>query len=813
MTDNGNTEKDTKNSQIVLTSDVPPEELPLLPVLDRPVFPGMIIPLIFPNTLQPDTIEFIINKKNGYAGVLLLTKEFAETHPDKNPFSGAIQASDLRRIGCVGKLLKAVSSPANDFQLLINFQNRFSLEGLISNKPVIIGQVRYIDAREPEESDISMYVAALVSKIKELIKHNSIFSEEMKLFISRYGSNNPEKLTDMVASMLTTVTAEEMQEVLETLPLQERISKVLHFMHKEVEVSKVKEKINKQIEEKVSKQQRDFFLNEQLKNIKEELGIQKDEKSADIEKIAAKTAELKLSDEAKKITDEEIGKLKIYDVRSSEYGVVRNYVQWIISLPWGITTMDNLDLQNVYKVLNNDHYGINEVKDRIVEFVAVQKLKKKIGGSIICLVGPPGVGKTSLGKSIAHALKRKFFSFSLGGMRDEAEIKGHRRTYIGAMPGKIIQALKTCGSSNPVIMMDEIDKMHASYQGDPASALLEVLDPEQNSNFLDHYLDIRFDLSQILFICTANQLESIPPPLLDRMEIIRLSGYVLEEKREIAKRFVIPKQITESGLEKKDIEIPSNTIDFIIKHYARESGVRTLENEIKKILRKTAKEKAGADKGFDKQTIIPETVKKHLGNEKFKEDSPYDSVVPGIVTGLAWTAMGGTTLYVESIVIRTAKDKGGITVTGHLGDVMKESASIAHSYIASIVSDNGIASDFFSDSVIHLHFPAGATPKDGPSAGLAMGVSLFSLALKKTVPIDIAMTGELTVSGYILPVGGIREKLIAAKRAGKKRVIFPDENKRDFDELPGYLIKGIQAVFVRRFEEAVSCIWKSRKKQ
>lgn len=797
------------SKQIIIADELIPDELVLFPTSERPVFPGMVAPLLFPQAPKPETLEFIHKAKKGYVGLIELTKSFIDAHGREGVYAEPLKKEDFYRVGSVGKILKSGTTPDGQFQALVNVQKRFTLEKILSNEPHLIGKATIVHEKiDPKDAQLKALIAALITKIKELIKFNAVFSEEMKLFISRFGTQSPGQLTDMVASMLSTITTEALQDILETFDIQERVTKVLNLVHKEVEVSRVKEKINKQIEEKVSKQQRDFFLNEQLKSIKKELGMEKDEKSNDLDKLKDRLAKLKLPPEAEKVVNEEIEKLKVYDERSSEYGVIRNYLQWVASLPWGVTTTDNLDLDKVLKTLNKDHYGIQEVKDRILEFVSVQKLKKSTKGSILCFVGPPGVGKTSLGKSIAHALGRKFYNFSLGGMRDEAEIKGHRRTYIGAMPGKIIQALKTVETSNPLIVLDEIDKLGTSYQGDPSSALLEVLDPEQNSGFLDHYLDLRFDLSKVFFICTANTMDTIPAPLLDRMEVITLSGYILEEKKVIAKKFVIPKQLVEHGLEAKDMKILDSGLETMIRHYARESGVRSLEQQVRKICRKVAREKAG--RGFKPASIDKKNLRRYLGIEKFAEDSPYAKIVPGIVTGLAWTAMGGSTLYVESIRVGEESGKGSIKITGQLGKVMEESVQIAHSYVASIASEHKIAPGYFNDARIHLHVPAGATPKDGPSAGITMALSLFSLASKRVVPPDLAMTGELTVSGYVLPIGGVREKLTAAKRAGKKRILLPSENLKDFDELPAHIKKGLKVSFVRRFDDVLKAAFPGR---
>ena len=734
----------------------------------------------------------------GYLGMVLIK----ENLPEGQSIESLLNPKRyLHLVGCAGKILKISNVPDGGMQVLINAIRRFTIKKVISQKPKLTCRVTYfIPDFNKNDVQIKAYTAALITKIKELIKLNPVFSEEMKLVISHYGTEEPGQLADLIASILSNITYQDMQGVLETFSVQDRLTRVLNYVHKEVEVNQVKEQINKKIEEEISHQQRQFFLQEQLKHIKQELGMEKDEKHSEIEKIKKQLSNLDLSSEAQKVVDEELEKLQMYDTRSSDYSVSRNYLSWITALPWGINTRDNLNLKKAKTILNKDHYGLEEVKSRVLEFIAIQKLKKSLSGSILCFVGPPGVGKTSLGNSIATALGRKFYNFSLGGMRDEAEIKGHRRTYIGAMPGKVIQALKTTQSSNPVIMLDEIDKIKSNFQGDPSSALLEVLDPEQNKQFLDHYLDVRFDLSKILFIATANQLETIPDPLLDRMEIIRISGYLLEEKREIAKKFILPKQIKNHGLDPQFIEITNYGIDYIIKYYARESGVRTLEQQFRKILRKIAYRFASSE--FS-NINIDKNVTDYLGMERFKDESPYDITDPGIVSGLAWTSLGGSSLYIESIVVSEKENDGSISLTGQLGKVMEESAAIAYSYIKKISSKYKLNPRFFRDAQIHLHVPEGATPKDGPSAGITMALSLMSLAQKKAVPPIIAMTGELTVTGQVLPIGGVREKVIAAKRVGKKRIIIPWDNKRDFEELPNIVKRGIKVHFVKTFPEVL----------
>jgi ATP-dependent Lon protease len=633
-----------------------------------------------------------------------------------------------------------------------------------------------------------------------------MFQEQMKLALSQVGMEKPGLLMDLVASFLTADSG-KLQEILEAIDLFERSEKLLILLKEEIELSQLQQDIQKQIEEKVSKQQREFFLREQLKVIKKELGLEKDDKSSELELIEKKLKKLTLTPEAQKVVEEEITKFKTLESGSAEFQVTRSYLTWLTDLPWGIYSPENYDLAKARKILDEDHYGLEDVKERILEFISTIVKRGKVSGSIICLVGPPGVGKTSIGKSIADALGREFYRFSVGGMRDEAEIKGHRRTYIGAMPGKLIQSLKRTQVANPVIMLDEIDKIGVSYQGDPAAALLEVLDPEQNSDFLDHYLDVRFDLSNILFVTTANQLDTIPRPLLDRMEIIKLPGYILEEKIQIAKRYLIPKQRKEHGLKADEINITDPALAKIADGYAREAGVRNLENQIKKIMRKATLMQAENNSG--KINVNQKNLTDFLGQPVFTPEELYKKPIPGVTLGLAWTAMGGATLYIEASAI--AAKSGGIKQTGQLGNVMKESVEIAYSYVRSMGKKDKGLNGFFEKNFIHLHVPAGATPKDGPSAGITMALALYSLAKNKAVKKGIGMTGELTLTGKVLPIGGVKEKTIAARRVKVFELIFPAENRKDFQELPAHLKEGITPHFVEHFDDVLKVAYPSKK--
>jgi len=704
--------------------------------------------------------------------------------------------SNLQRVGAAAKILKLIHAEDDSAHVLVNSLERFSIDDVLEINNIIYTDVTYfLSTVYIDNPELRAYSMAIISTLKELVQINPLYSEEIKLFLGRTSMDDPARLTDFAAN-LTNADGFELQEVLETFDIHRRIDKVLVLLKKELEVSRLQNKISQQIEEKISAQQRDFFLREQFKAIKKELGLEKEGKVSEIEKYQKRLKKLTLNEEAQKAVDEEIEKLQLIEPSSPEYNVSRNYLDWLTILPWGKFSKDSYDLKRARRVLDRDHYGLDDVKERILEFIAVGKMKGDISGSILCLVGPPGVGKTSIGKSIADTLKRKFYRFSVGGMRDEAEIKGHRRTYIGAMPGKAIQAMKSAGTANPVLMLDEIDKIGASFQGDPASALLEVLDPEQNGTFRDHYLDVPFDLSNVMFIATANQMDTIPAPLLDRMEIIRLSGYILEEKLEIARRFLIPKALKSHGMTRAQVSINKSAVAVIVDRYAREAGVRGLENKIKKIMRKAAME--FAEGRTEKVRVTKHDIEHYLGKPVFAEEELLKNA-PGVVTGLAWTRMGGATLQIEATAMNS-KTKG-FKQTGQLGDVMVESSEIAYSYVMGHLQEYKIPADYFDSHFIHLHVPAGATPKDGPSAGVTMTTALLSMIMEKEVRPKLGMTGELSLTGSVLPIGGVKEKTIAARRAGLNTLIFPHENKDDYEDLADYLREGIEVHFVKRYSD------------
>ncbi|HIJ84182.1 MAG TPA: endopeptidase La, partial [Magnetococcales bacterium] len=725
----------------VKIDDLLPTKLVIYPLGGRPFFPGMLTPIQVEGSPYYDTIRYALDTPGKMFGIVLSHAEDGDK---------VFDAAQLFKFGTVARIMEAAVNEENkQVKLLAEGISRFEITEIDKADPPIVAVVVHHEktSNKMDVEVIKPYTLAVISALKEILKYDSLYQEQVKMFLSRHNFGEPDRLADFVASM-TSSKREELQEVLETLDIRERLEKVLVLLKKELEMVKVQDKISKQVEEGISEHQRHFFLREQLKEIQKELGITKDDRTADVEQFRERLKKLTLSEEAEKKIHDELDKLSVLETGSSEYGVTRNYVDWLTSLPWGVHSKDKLDIKRARQILNRDHEGLDDVKERILEFLAVGKLKGEIGGSIILLVGPPGVGKTSIGRSVAQAVGREFFRFSVGGMRDEAEIKGHRRTYVGAMPGKVMQALRLKKVANPIIMLDEVDKIGASYQGDPASALLEVLDPEQNMEFLDHYVDVRFDLSKILFICTANQLDTIPRPLMDRMEIIRLSGYISEEKVNIARNHLIPKQLKKNGLTKGQLRFSREALRTIIEGYAREAGVRRLEQKIGAIARKAAV------RILEAETEIPIQVGQNqvvdfLGKPDFRDEKPFSGV--GIVTGLAWTSMGGATLDVEAAIYATGKSH--FALTGKLGDVMKESAEIAYHYVLGQCKALGGDPSLLEEKAIHLHVPEGATPKDGPSAGVTMATALLSLARNKPIARQLAMTGEITLTGQVLAVG------------------------------------------------------------
>ncbi len=788
-----------------------PKELFLIPLSKRPFFPGMAAPLVIEPGIYYEMLKQIAETEHKMMGLFLTKQEEVNIYD--------LGIDDYYPVGVSAKILRIIPMEQGGAQVILNMENRVKIEKPLKKGKLLAAKVSY--QKDPPAKKLpkalKAYSISIITTINDLLKLNPLFKEELQVFLSHSDFTDPGKLADFAVA-LTTASREDLQGVLESFDLHDRIGKALILLKQELDLSKLQSSINQKIEVTISKTQREFVLKEQLKTIKKELGLEKDDKSVDIEKFMERLAERKVPDDVMDVIQDELEKLNVLEVQSAEYAVCRNYLDWLTIVPWGIFsggigTDKQHNLKHAEKILKEDHHGLEDIKQRILEFIAVGKLSGGVKGSIICLIGPPGVGKTSIGKSVARALDRKFYRFSVGGMRDEAEIKGHRRTYIGAMPGKIVQALKQAQVMNPVIMLDEVDKMGASFQGDPASALLEALDPEQNKDFLDHYLDVRVDLSNVLFILTANVLDSIPEPLRDRMEILRLSGYIMEEKVEIAKKFLIPRNRKEMGLKASNVTFDTSSLKQIINGYAREAGVRALEKYIKKIMRKVAIKIVREDEKKKRKTVRKEekvsekSLKEFLGKPLFTSDRFFKKTPVGVAMGLAWTSLGGATLYVE--VIEVPGEKTLMKLTGQMGDVMKESSEIAWNYVHSSIDQFAPKVTFFEKRQVHLHIPEGATPKDGPSAGITMATALYSLLMQKPIKNDLGMTGELTLTGKVLPIGGVKEKVIAARRSKLKTLIFPKDNERDIEELPPYIRKGFDFHFVDQYEEVFRVAFRS----
>ncbi|XP_031848713.1 lon protease homolog, mitochondrial isoform X3 [Nomia melanderi] len=672
-----------------------------------------------------------------------------------------------------------------------------------STQPLLMVEVVNVTHEKFRQTEeIKALTQELIKTIRDIISMNPLYRESLQQMLHQGQRvvDNPVYLSDLGAA-LTGAEAQELQEVLEEMDISKRLRLSLALLKKEYELSKLQQKIGREVEEKVKQQHRKYILHEQLKVIKKELGLEKDDKDAIAEKYRERIRSKTVPKAVMDVLEEELNKLNFLESHSSEFNVTRNYLDWLTSMPWGVTSPENLNLQQAIEILDKDHYGMEDIKKRILEFIAVSQLKGSTQGKILCFHGPPGVGKTSIAKSISRALNREYFRFSVGGMTDVAEIKGHRRTYVGAMPGKIIQCLKKTKTENPLVLIDEVDKIGKGHQGDPASALLEMLDPEQNANFLDHYLDVSVDLSKVLFICTANIVDTIPEPLRDRMEMIDMSGYVAEEKLAIAKQYLVPQSMNNSGLSNTQITIDDSALNSLIKFYCRESGVRNLQKHIEKVHRKVAFKVV--KKEAEKIDVTAENLHDFVGKPVFTHDRMYEVTPPGVVMGLAWTAMGGSTLFIETTIRKPSlkKSEGTFEATGHLGDVMKESIQIAMTVARRFLNEVDPGNTFLYDSHLHLHVPEGATPKDGPSAGITIAIAFISLAKNKPIRQNIAMTGELSLMGRVLPVGGIKEKTIAAKRVGVNCVILPEENKKDFNDLPKYITDGLEVHFASTFAD------------
>jgi ATP-dependent Lon protease len=807
-----------------------PESVVIIPIMNSPIFPGMIAPIILSEEkFTPELDAYLL--KTGYVALNLVKNDLKDEHGQMIPEedidldSREITPHDIYRVGVLCKIVKKLKLPDGSVNVLVHGIKRFRASEMPENQELLTAKFEVFDDIIEEDEELDAYTRSIINQVKRLGEINPYFNEEMKLAI--LNSPSPGALADLVAFALS-LDIPEAQDFLETLVVKKRFAKLLVYLKREKDVADIQKKISDEVNDKVNKYQREYFLREQLKVIRSELGMDEDEKSRDLKKMKDKLAEANLPEDALKAVEEEMERLEVIPDSSPEFNVARTYLNWMLDLPWSKSTDDNINIKEAAKILESDHYGLEKAKERILEFLAVRKLKPDYDGTILCLSGPPGVGKTSLGRSVAESLGRKFYRFSLGGMRDEAEIKGHRRTYVGAMPGRLIQALKRVEVNNPVIMLDEIDKLGQSFQGDPASALLEVLDPEQNHTFIDQYLDVPFDLSKVLFIATANYIADIPEPLLDRMEIIELSGYSIEEKVSIASKWVIPKQLKKHGLTKAEFKLSQGVLKKLISDYAREPGVRVMEQFISKLCRKAALKKVSSKR---KIVFAPteKTLEQFLGSPRFVSEKASKPLRPGVVTGLAWTSYGGEILYIETLPL-LGSGKGGLKLTGQMGDVMNESSHIAYSYVRKILQQEALgklkptskkvvkknskssqeeasaeelAVDYLAEHEIHLHLPAGATPKDGPSAGITMATAFYSLATNKKVNGSIAMTGELSLTGKVLPVGGIKEKVLAAKRAGIKTVLLPKDNEKDLKEVPERHRKGLKFFPVEHFEEVL----------
>jgi len=763
-----------------IADDLPPQ-LPVLPLKETVVFPDSMAPLAIG---QERSIRLIDDVVAGERVLALVTVRDSEIE--------APGWDDLYGIGTAAVVHKMIRVPDGTLRILVQGVRRIRLTGPVTDDPYLVGEFEAVpDAVEEsrELEALTRNAQGLFARIVGLVPY---LPEELQ--IAAANVDDPGALCNLVASTLR-LRAEEKQAVLELADVSERLREVSRILNRELEVFELGTKIQSQVQSELEKGQREFFLRQQLKAIQEELG-EGDPEQAEANELRERLDALELPDETRKAADRELARLERLPAAAAEYGVIRTYLDWIATLPWGVTTEDDLDLEHAREILDEDHYDLEKVKDRIVEHLAVSKLKNDPAGQILCFVGPPGVGKTSLGTSIARTLERRFARLSVGGVRDEAEIRGHRRTYIGAMPGSIIRALRDAESMNPVLLIDEIDKMGADVRGDPASAMLEVLDPEQNRTFRDHYLDLPFDLSKTLFICTANTTDTIPRPLLDRMDVIQLSGYTEEEKLGIAKRYLVPKQIAAHGLKRRQIGIGDRVLRLLIREYTREAGVRGLERRIGDLCRKAA---VAVARGRDERIKVDEAaVREWLGPRRFSVESRRRTADPGVATGLAYTPVGGDVLFIEA---QAYPGSGKLTITGQLGDVMQESAQAALSWVRSHTAELGLEERWFAEHDVHVHVPAGAVPKDGPSAGITMATAIASLVRDTAVAEDVAMTGEITLTGQVLPIGGVREKVLAAQRAGLERVILPRENEHDLDDLPAEARDAVDFVLVDSIED------------
>ena len=771
-------EEKGKDDKVVI-----PDELPVLPLRGTVLYPDLILPIMVG---RKKSVKLIDDAMDSDRIIGVITQKRSEIEDPKE--------TDLYSVGVAALILRMIRELDGSQRVIVQGVSRMKVKEYFQREPYYKAKVEVIDEGLVQGVEIDALMMNLKNLFQRAVELAPYLTSELGTMVSNIKS--PAILADLIASNLNISTTEK-QGILETFDIRERLTKVHLFLNKEVQVLELGNKIQSQVKEDMDRTQREYYLREQLKAIKKELG-ELDEHSTEIKELKEKIKKAKMPPEALAAAEKELDRLAKIPPASAEYTVARTYLDWLAELPWSETTEDNLDIDNAQKTLDEDHYDLEKVKKRILEYLAVRKLKADMKGPILCFVGPPGVGKTSLGKSIARTMGRKFIRISLGGVRDEAEIRGHRRTYVGALPGRIIQGIKKAGSNNPIFMLDEVDKIGMDFRGDPSSALLEVLDPEQNFSFSDHYIDVNFDLSKVMFITTANVLDTIPPALRDRMETLELPGYSEDQKMMIAKEFLIPKQISEHGLSSEFIEFQDAALQTIIASYTREAGVRNLEREIATVCRGVAKDVARGIK--EKVVIGQDDLHRFLGPVKFFQEVAERTSNPGVATGLAWTPTGGDIIFVEATKMRGEK---GLTLTGQLGDVMKESAQAALAYVRSKSKELGIEEDFFEKNDIHIHVPAGAIPKDGPSAGITMFVALTSLLTNKPVRSDVAMTGEITLRGLVLPVGGIKEKVLAGMRAGIKTIILPKKNEKDLEEIPENIRNQMNFKYIQRMDEAI----------
>ena len=764
-----------------------PDSLPILALRNAVLFPGAVFPITIGREKSIRLIEDA-ERANAYIGAV----------PQNDLSVEDPVREDLYSFGTVAKIVKTLEMPDGTVTAILQGYKRFELENIFDYEPYLIGRVRYLNDTVPEpDVQTRMIAESLKEKAMQIIKSSSLVPREAANALK--GIDNFEFLVNFIATTIEVDNFMDKVELLQYGDLKARAMNLLSVLDTQVELQKIKQEINQKVKTEIDQQQREYYLNNQLKTIQEELGMDEME---EFTQLRARAEQKEWTQDIQDIFEKEMAKLERYNPSSPDYSIQYNYINFMLDLPWGKKSVDNLDMQNAQNVLDEDHFGLEKVKERIIEYLAVLKLKGDLKSPILCLYGPPGVGKTSLGKSIARALGRKYVRIALGGVHDESEIRGHRKTYVGALPGRILNGINRAGTSNPVIVLDEIDKLSSDFKGDPSSALLEALDPEQNTAFHDNYLDIDYDLSNVLFITTANNIETIQPALRDRMEMINVSGYLAEEKMEIAKRYLLPKQQEEHGLPGDYLRLGKDTLTRIIEDYTRESGVRGLEKQIAKICRVTVKKLTLGEKYY--KTIKPSHLREYLGLPTNSHDVQKGNEAPGVVTGLAWTSMGGEILFIESSV---SKGKGALSMTGNLGDVMKESAQIAYQYIKAHPELTGLSYEEFIEKDIHVHVPEGAVPKDGPSAGITMVSSMVSAYRGQKVKSGIAMTGEMTLRGRVLPVGGIKEKILAAKRSGIHTIVISQENRKDVEDIKEIYIKGLTFVYVDNIQEVIKFIF------